>query len=135
MPKIPEKKEEDYFVGISDPIKVRKSILESSRSVIQSLHRFERFKSIRQKKIEQIHKLNSIMKEVRSLVGRLKLELPKVPVQPKKKPVKQEPEDEVIERKPQVVLVKPKQQPKVRSELERLEEELGKVEKKLADLE
>lgn len=131
MPKVPEKKEEGYFVGISDPVKVRKSILESSRSVIQSLHRFERFKSIRQKKIEQVHRLNSVMKEVRSLVGRLKMELPKAPLQAKKKPVKQEPE--IVERK-QVVLVK-QPQPKIKSELERLEEELGKVEKKLADLE
>ena len=124
---MPGKKEESYFVRVSDPIEVRRSILESSKNMIHFLQKYERFKTIRQKKIENINKLNQTIKEIHILVSKLRAELPKLPK--RRRPVKKEKEE--------VEPVKPteKKPVKIKSELDRLEEELSKVEEKLTHLE
>jgi len=124
---MPGKKEESYFVGVSDPIEVRRNILESSKNMIHVLQKYERFKTLREKKIENITRLNQTIKEINTLISKLKAELPKPPK--RKKAFKEEKEEEVkgkpTERKPT----------KEKSELEKLEEELNKVEEKLTHLE
>ena len=52
---MPKEKEEDqvFFVGIKDPIEIRRSILESSKEMLQYLQRAERFKEVRKEKEEQ----------------------------------------------------------------------------------
>ena len=134
---MPEEKEESvFYVGMKDPIEIRRSILESSKEALQYLQRAERFKEIRKEKAEQTAKLKEIMKEMNGLVRKLKMALPKTGLRgkvhkeaPKKKkkaaPVKVEkkapPKEEV-------------EKPKEMTELEKLEAELGEIEGRLTKL-
>ncbi len=125
---MPGKKEEEYFVGISEPIEIRRGILESAKKMIHMLQKYERFKTMRHRKIEHINKLNETIKEINLLISKLKAELPK----PQKtiRTIRKTDEDDGTEEMP----VK-KKSAKPKSELERLEAELGKVEEQLTHLE
>ena len=48
--KIKSRASEQFFVNLKDPIDLRREILESSKSVIEGLQRFEQFKRIREEK-------------------------------------------------------------------------------------
>ncbi|MBN1544725.1 hypothetical protein JW898_04655 [Candidatus Woesearchaeota archaeon] len=65
-----------YFVQIRDPADVRRSILGSSKQIIQILQRYERIKSLRVKKLEKISQLRGLNKEINLLVAKLKKEFP-----------------------------------------------------------
>ncbi|MBW2971425.1 hypothetical protein KY359_00165 [Candidatus Woesearchaeota archaeon] len=68
--------EEQFFVQIRDPVDVRRSILGSSKQIIQVLQRYERIKILRVKKLEKIAKLRALNKEINLLVAKLKKEFP-----------------------------------------------------------
>jgi len=71
-------KEDDvFFVGVQDPIELRRSILESSKDLLQYMQRFEKFKEVRMEKQEQFIKLGEVTAEIAKLVRKLKTELPK----------------------------------------------------------
>ena len=76
---MPEKKgeEETFYVGIKDPIEIRRSILESSKDIVQYLQRAERFKAIRAEKAEQLAKLKETVRELQSLVRKIRAALPR----------------------------------------------------------
>lgn len=114
-------KENIFHVGIKDPIELRKNLLESSRDIIKSLQKHERFKAIRERKIEQIIKLKNVMSDIEKLNKRLKAELPKIELRAKEK-------EEI-----------PKKYKKIKpsgniSEVEKLEKELDFIESKLNEL-
>lgn len=126
-------KEEEsvFYVGMRDPIEIRRSLLESSKEMLQYLQRFEKFKSVRKEKEKETAKLKETIKEIQTLVRKLKAELPKTGLRakerPKPKKVKKAPAKE--ESLPVVV-----EKPKEMSELEKLESELGEIEGRLTDL-
>ena len=72
MTKKQEEKEEVYYVGVKDPIEIRRSLLESSREIVQYLQRSERFKGTRSEKAEELAKLKETMREINSLMRKLK---------------------------------------------------------------
>ena len=128
-----EKEKEDlFFVEVKDPVSVRRDVLEAQKIVIESLQRYENIKLLRTKKLENINKLRSILKESSKLFSNLKAALPqtsiKAVVEVKKKP-------EVVE---EVKKAKVKETKKVKkrtiSELEKLEAELSAIENKLSSL-
>ena len=80
-------KENTFHVGIKDPIELRKNLLESSRDIIKSLQKHERFKAIREEKIEQIIKLKNVMGDIEKLNKRFKAELPKIELRAKKEEI------------------------------------------------
>lgn len=67
---------EDYFVQIRDSVDIRRSILGSSKQIIQILQRYERIKVLRVKKLERISQLRILNKEINLLVSKLKNALP-----------------------------------------------------------
>ncbi len=69
-----------YFVGLKNQKELRKSILLSSKSIIENLQHFEDFRKKRTEKLREIEKLKSITDEISSLIERLKSELPKIKV-------------------------------------------------------
>jgi len=72
-------KEEDvFFVGIKDPIEVRRNLLESTRDIVQTLQRFERFKQVREEKQQEVVRLREQVREISKLVNKLKSLLPKI---------------------------------------------------------
>lgn len=146
-------KEEDvFFVGVEDPIELRRSILESSKDLLQYLQRFEKFKEVRMEKQEQLLKLSAVGEEIRKLVRKLKAELPKTRIRArlhkheeamKKKAAaeKRKKKAKVAKKaKKKVKKAPPRPKPAVKpaapapkpmTDLEKLEAELGAIESRL----
>lgn len=77
MVKHKEKKAELFFVELLYPDEVKKNILLVLKDILEVLKRFEKFKEIRHRKLEKIHKLRAKIKEANKLFGVLKERLPK----------------------------------------------------------
>jgi len=114
-------KENLFYAGIKNPVELRKSLLESSRDVIKSLQKHERFKVVREEKAEQIIKLKNVMNDVEKLNIRLKAELPKTELRAKK--------EEGIPKN-----YKKTARPSNMSKIEQLEKEIDFIESKLKDI-
>lgn len=69
--------ESQYFVQIKDPTDMRRSILGSSRQIIEILQRYERIKTLRVKKLEALSSLKALNKEINLIVAKLKKAFPK----------------------------------------------------------
>jgi len=131
-----EREDEVFFVGIRDPVEVRKTLLENTRDVVQILQRFERFKQVREEKAQEVLILKNDIKELNRLVNKLKSSLPKTKIRiklqqeeaaaKKQKPVE---EKKKVEKKQEVPVKK-----KELSDLEKLERELGDIEGRLSKL-
>ncbi len=112
-----------FHVGIRNPPEIRRELLEGTRSIIQLLQRYEKFKKIRDEKREDIVKLRGLMKDIVDLNTRLKAIFPEVPI------------TEVHQKKKQEqVKVEEMPKPKQNVELNKLEQELDHIESKLASL-
>lgn len=149
MPKKQKEKEELFYVGIQDPVEIRKTVLESSKEIIQYLQRYERFREVRSEKSMQMKKLREEMAEIHSLVKKLKTALPKTKLrtrlhkheeeiakiaavkESKESAVKKSPQkkQETVKEPAADKAEKPKQ-----TELDKLEEELSQIEGRLTNL-
>jgi len=69
---------QDYFVGIEQPIEVRRNILESSRSVLKGLQAYEDLAEIRSNKIKITLLFQSQLKDVQSSIRKVRSALPKI---------------------------------------------------------
>lgn len=69
---------QDYFVGIEQPIEVRRNILESSRSVLKGLQAYEDLAEIRSNKIKITLLFRSQLKDVQSSIRKVRSALPKI---------------------------------------------------------
>jgi hypothetical protein len=145
-----EKKEGDiFFVGIKDPIEIRRSILESLKGTVEDLQRFERFKAVREEKVNAVRVLKTQVRELHRMINKLRTEVPKSDLRVKlggehvameaekakmtKKEKKKAAAKKVVEvteeKQPEVKL-----KPKELSELEKLEAELSSIESKLGKI-
>ena len=124
--------DQNYFVGIKQPVQVRKSLLECTKEVIRHLQKLEQIRPIREEKIKKILELKHIMEEVDKLNADLKAEFPKADL--KFKPAETIP---IKEKKdmPQIVTSKQATPQKIgkkeANELEKLEQELDLIENRL----
>ncbi len=112
-----------FYVGIQDPVELRKELLLSSKNLIDSLKRYESYQSVRSEKLQFVLELKHVFDELLVLNKKLRAKLPKVPV--KQPALKRE-------------LPKPKKtemKGASRSKLQLLEDELAQVEKRLGSLE
>ena len=66
-----------YFVQIKDPTDMRRSILGSSRQIIEILQRYEKIKALRIKKLEAISRLREQNKEINLIIAKMKKSFPK----------------------------------------------------------
>ena len=131
------------FVGLSSPIELRRTILESTKDTVEMLQKYEKFRAVREEKITTINQLQEQIREIAKLVSKLKLEMPKIDVR-----VKLHKEQEMVERevkasreagKRKIEKLAKKEIPKKinlkkmkgLSELEKLEAELTNIEQKL----
>lgn len=148
-----KKKHEVFYVGVKDPIEIRRSILESSKELVQLMQDFEKFKEMRDTKIKLKEELKKEVNDVQSLMRKFKSKLPKTEVRVKlfrEHTVANEEEEEEVPtkkskgkkskskskgRKIKKVKVAPKKVVKKNlSELDKLESELKKIEDKLGRL-
>jgi len=139
-----EKKENDiFFVGVKDPVEIRRSILESLKGTVEDLQRFEKFKAIRDEKAAATIVLKSQVRELIRMTNKLRAEIPKGDLRVKlgaehaaieaerQKKEKKKAAVKKVEAKPvEKVEVKPKEL----SELEKLEAELSSIESKLGKM-
>jgi len=144
--------EEAFYVGIKDPIEIRRSILESSKDIVQYLQRAERFKAVRAEKEEHLFKLKEMSKEISSLMRKLRSSLPKtklrISLYEREQKIKQEEAAEKAKKTEKKAVAKSKEKPKTAAkikekpvpekedttELEKLESELGEIESRLGRL-
>src|SRR3989338_5757137 len=104
-----------FFVGIQEPVETRKDLLTCSKQILDTLRKYEKFKLVRQRKMETVKELQRVFDEIIVLNKKLRSTLPKIPI--KETPIET----------PKTVI----KTEKTRSKLDLLEEELAKVEQRL----
>ena len=119
--------ESPLFVGMTNRDELRRSMLECSKGILESLKGHENFKNIRERKLKMIGQLRDDIKGISRLINTLRTNLPKVKDTGIKKPEVKK----AKEVQPKMVKV---EKPKSKTELEKLEAELGEIESKLNSL-
>ena len=122
-----KKEENPLFVGVTNGEELRRSMLECSKGILESLKRYEQFKNIREEKGKLVTQLKSDIKGVSRLINSLKTQLPKIKDAGIKKEKTKKAEVEV----PQKAGI---EKPRAQTEIEKLESELNDIESKLDGL-
>ena len=131
---------QELYVSVDNPGTVRKGVLEASKQLIGMLRGYERLRAIRAEKKETLAKLKSSIAEVGMTVSELRQalpdvklsELPKLPQQTRQKAPS--PETTAPKKDATAALPPATKQHHRRGEMEKLEEQLGKIEDKLRGL-
>ncbi|MAG15975.1 hypothetical protein CMO88_02845 [Candidatus Woesearchaeota archaeon] len=126
-------KEEPIYVGVENPVEIRRALLESSKSLIKILQENESRRQRREQKHKFVVELKSKIKEINQLIIHLKSELPKIKMSSLPKKAKPEPVVPVVKKEIKL-LPKPKPKPIRLSEAQELEKELHDIESKLSRL-
>ncbi|MBI2575225.1 hypothetical protein HYV82_05060 [Candidatus Woesearchaeota archaeon] len=119
-------KSDIFYVGIENPVSVRRGILETSKMLINFLQRYEKLKALRSEKHAQASKLRAIYDDVVGMMADIKAELPKVDV----RSLPKWHEDRLLAPKASAKAVAKEARP-VRHAVDRLEAELTEIEQKL----
>jgi len=125
------KQEELFFVEVKDPGQVKRAILESLKSILELLKKFEDIKTMRQQKSEKIEKLKSHLREANRLFGTLKSSFPQTSLRPQVKVETQTRERPKEQKKSKIIVEAPR---KELTEVDRLESEINAIEQKLRSL-
>jgi len=142
--KAAKKEEEPFFVGIPDPVEIRRSVLESSKDLLHYLSRFEKFKHVRNEKAEYIAKLKDVTAEITKMVNKLKMALPKTKLRAKLHgrerrlrtiAAAEEKAEKRKEKQARLKIEKAKPPRRPMTDLEKLEAELGAIESRLTKME
>ena len=113
-----------YFVGVGNPDELRKNILNSSRTVITSLKRYEAYRDMNTLTVGLLGDLKQTIAEICVLNSRLKRVMPRTKILSRSS-------------RPEIVKEVKKMEPVYRetSKLDTLQDELARIEKKLSELE
>jgi len=117
-------KTDEYFVSVNDPSHVRLSILESRKSVLESMRILERTKHVREQKISQKKVLRSQLRQINGLLSKIKRSMPVVKL----------PDKDVIKAPVAKKVAVPKPKKHIRTELDKIEESLRDIESKISTL-
>ncbi len=135
-----------FFVQVRDPNEVRRNALEILKNILETLQRFEKFKHIRQEKLESMQKLRNFVKDVNKMMSDLRSKLPQTnlravdsretPKKSKKVEIKKKKKTKAAEQRlPEKKPAQEQKQPKKEmTDLEKLEAQLGAIEGKLKSL-
>ena len=108
-----------FYVGVKEPVSLRRNLLESSKGIVQSLKDYEKLKLIREERHKKILEFKDKIDEILVLLSDLKEHLPRH--KPK--------EGAYVKRKTKKGKTK-KAEIKI-DEIERLEEDLVEIESRL----
>jgi len=81
---------EVYYVNIRNSHSLRRGILETSKGVIEILHRYEKFKKLRADRVRAIEELIINFREINEICAQMKVDMPKIKLPQIKKPKKAE---------------------------------------------
>jgi len=113
--------EDVFYVGVEQPVEVRKDLLLGVKRIITSLKRYEHFRMLREEKMKVIVQLKEIVSEISKANRKLRSTLPKAGLRSvetqRKEPVAKAPRKST------------------RSKLDILEDELSRIESRLRSLE
>ncbi len=128
----PAKKEEDVvYVGIDEPVSVRRDILEASKSLVRVLKGQHGLKETRTTKHKLIEDLRNKVTEIGQLVAEARQMLPKMGM-------KLPEEKEAKAPKPKIAAAKTKPasipRPRVEAHIDKFEREIRDIEEKLKSL-
>ena len=126
-----DKETDVFYIGVKEPSSIRRTLLESSKTIVEGLQRYENFKMIREQKEPEIFMFKEDMREINKLMMKLKVILPKTNL---KEVVRKEKKGKAkkIEEKPiPKIKIEKKVDP---TELQKLESDLADIERKLARL-
>ncbi|MBL7055841.1 hypothetical protein ISS07_02930 [Candidatus Woesearchaeota archaeon] len=127
-----QKEDDLFFVEVKEPNEIRRGILESLKDIVENLQRFEKFKEIRKEKMHNIEILRTDLKDLNKQITNLKSAFPDTKlreIKTKLKPTIDKKKTKKRKHKPKEVI-----QEKPKTELDRLESELGAIEEKLKGL-
>ncbi len=127
MHKKEEINDEQFFVGISGTKDLRRNLLESSREVVHSLQSYEKISEIREEKLRRIRQFKTVIEELKLLISKLNESVPQVRI---KQPVSKN-DFKLPKKKKEPVSKKRKDEIE---EMRELEEDLSKIEGRLAQL-
>lgn len=118
-----------FHIGISEPKRIRKELLEATRATVSCLQRYEKFNGVREDKQIVMDEFVNIIKEIYGLDAKLNQILPKTGIKTKKtKLIKKMKKTKKKE-------IKKKEAHETRlSELEALEKDLAKIDSALSKL-
>lgn len=116
---VPVEKEEPLFVGVANPINLRRNLLESSKGLLSVLKQMEKIKEIRAKKKEGMDGLHVLLRDVKNSLIRLRKKVPAVAA-------KVHIPEQSVEKKEKIQIQKQPQ-----TELDKLEAEIAYIESKL----
>lgn len=138
------KKEDVYYVGVTEPVEIRRNVLEAAKEILESMHRFEKFKAVRIEKGKTVKVLRDQIDDITKMIAKLKSSLPKSEGRIKVGQVAQKVEKKAAKKsalkKEDKKEVKVEEEQKLKlteretTELEKLEAELADIEGKLSQI-
>ena len=124
-----ESEKELFFVEIKQDSTLKRDVLEAQKGMVEALQRYQNIKFIRDKKIENVNKLRSMLKHLHKMVSELKEKLPHTKIKGEEVKKKKQASKSPVKKKEAV-----KKEKKPMTELQKLEAELNAIESKLGDL-
>jgi hypothetical protein len=124
-------KDDIFYVGIEEPTELRRKILMGSKTLIDSLRRYEAYRELRAEKLAHIVQLKRLMDEIMILNKKLRSLMPGVQI-PQAAPEEAEasaPEPRAARKQKHAPVLSHK------SKLDLLQDQLSQIEKKLSSLE
>lgn len=131
----PEKDRGPFYVGLKEPVDIRRDLLTSSKTVIDALRRHEEFKLLRHEKMEYVRQFRAVLDETLLLSKKLHGLLPKPPGPPPNVPgVRLRKKEAPAPAAPASRPMPAPRKPAPSNRLEQLEDELARVESELQSL-
>jgi len=118
---------EIFYVNIKNSHNLRRGILETSKQVIEALHKYEKFKKTRADRIRAIEQLILNFREINELASQIKIDMPKIKLPQTKKPKKDEPAEEIVPEHKKFAH-------ESEDELKKLEDAISQIESRLGEI-
>ncbi|MBI2144351.1 hypothetical protein HYU17_04350 [Candidatus Woesearchaeota archaeon] len=129
------KSDEVVYVGLEEPVNLRRAVLESSKSMVKLLKGQQSIRELRATKYRTTEELRSITAQINELIAQAKQLLPQMDSVNIPQPEKEDrPEKAAKPKAKQAPVKKLKPQPIVETHTDKLERELHEIEKKLKTL-
>ena len=126
-----DKETDVFYIGVKEPSSIRRTLLESSKTIVEGLQRYENFKMIREQKEAEILMFKEDIREINKLMIKLKVILPKTKLKEVVRKEKKSKAKKIEEKPTPKIKIEKKVDP---TELQKLESDLADIERKLARL-